>query len=177
MRTEDASEILLADEEAETFAALSRKPVSAGAPLSVGLPAAVTGRLLDFDQDNRPLVTDLPGLAGDVVAARSIVSLRTEQRGCGVVLLFEQGDARRPIIVGVLCHPGLDPVRSDAPPTVSVRADHDRIEIAADREIVLRCGESSITLTKAGKVLIQGAYVSSRSSGVNRIKGGSVQIN
>ena len=31
--------------------------------------------------------------------------------------------------------------------------------------------------TRAGKVLVRGAYVSSRSSGVQRIKGGSVQIN
>jgi len=44
-------------------------------------------------------------------------------------------------------------------------------------QLVLRCGRASITLTAAGKVLIEGAYVSSRSTGVNRIKGGSVQIN
>ena len=42
---------------------------------------------------------------------------------------------------------------------------------------MLRCGKASITLTREGKVLIKGAYLSSRSSGVNRIKGGSVQIN
>ncbi|MEW5071937.1 hypothetical protein AB1P14_09365, partial [Pseudomonas aeruginosa] len=38
-------------------------------------------------------------------------------------------------------------------------------------------GKASITLTRAGKVIIRGAYLSSRSTGVNRIKGGSVQIN
>ena len=43
--------------------------------------------------------------------------------------------------------------------------------------MVLRCGKASITLTKAGKVLIEGSYVLSRSTGVNRIKGGSVQLN
>ena len=53
----------------------------------------------------------------------------------------------------------------------------ERLEFTAGREIVFRCGDASITLTKAGKVLIQGAYLLSRSSGVNRIKGGSVQIN
>ena len=36
---------------------------------------------------------------------------------------------------------------------------------------------SGITLTRAGKVLITGGYVSSRSKGVNRVKGASVQIN
>ena len=33
------------------------------------------------------------------------------------------------------------------------------------------------TLTRAGKILIRGAYLLARSSGVNRIQGGSVQIN
>ena len=62
-------------------------------------------------------------------------------------------------------------------PVASVQLDDQRLELRAEREIVLRCGKASITLTRAGKVIIQGAYLSSRSSGVNRIKGGSVQIN
>jgi hypothetical protein len=41
----------------------------------------------------------------------------------------------------------------------------------------LRCGESSIVLTRAGKVLIKGNYVLSRSRGANRIKGAYVDIN
>ena len=49
--------------------------------------------------------------------------------------------------------------------------------MTADREITLRCGKASITLTGAGKLLLHGAYLLSRSLGVNRIKGGSVQIN
>ena len=49
--------------------------------------------------------------------------------------------------------------------------------MCAKKQLVLRCGQASITLTEAGKVLIQGSYVSSRSSGINRVKGGSVQIN
>ncbi len=63
------------------------------------------------------------------------------------------------------------------PPDINVTIDGRRKVITAEDEIVLRCGKASITLTKAGKILIRGAYVSSRSSGVNRIKGGSVQIN
>ena len=52
-----------------------------------------------------------------------------------------------------------------------------QIVLTGRKEIVLRCGKASITLTRAGKVLLRGAYISSRSSGVNRLKGGSVQIN
>jgi hypothetical protein len=63
------------------------------------------------------------------------------------------------------------------PGQVEVDADGERMIVAAREQLVLRCGKASITLTKAGKVLIQGDYVLSRSSGVNRIKGGSVQLN
>jgi len=47
----------------------------------------------------------------------------------------------------------------------------------AKKEIVLRCGKASITLTKAGKVMIKGTYVVSRSSGANKIKGASIALN
>jgi hypothetical protein len=53
----------------------------------------------------------------------------------------------------------------------------ERLELTAEKEIVLRVGDASITLTRAGKIILRGTYVLSRSSGVNRIKGGSVQIN
>ena len=58
-----------------------------------------------------------------------------------------------------------------------IKADGERIVLSAEKEIVLQCGEASITLTRAGKIIIRGAYVSSRSTGVNRIQGGSVEIN
>ncbi len=60
---------------------------------------------------------------------------------------------------------------------VEVETDGRKVVVSAQRELVLRCGSASITLTAAGKILIRGAYVLTRSSGVNRIQGGSVQIN
>lgn len=55
--------------------------------------------------------------------------------------------------------------------------DGNRVVLEGKEEIVLKCGEASITLTKAGKILIRGKYLLNRSSGVNRILGGSVQVN
>jgi len=78
------------------------------------------------------------------------------------------------------------PARSDAYPSeettlvpeeTELQVDGGHVDIEARERIVLRCGKASITLTRAGKVIIRGAYVSTRSSGANRIKGGSVQIN
>ncbi len=61
--------------------------------------------------------------------------------------------------------------------TETVRVDGKRVLIEGQEEVVLMCGDSSITLTKAGKIVIRGKYLLSRSSGVNRILGGSVQVN
>jgi hypothetical protein len=49
--------------------------------------------------------------------------------------------------------------------------------LSAEREIVLHCGDASITLTRAGKVIIKGRYLISRSSGYNKVKGAAVEIN
>jgi len=65
----------------------------------------------------------------------------------------------------------------ERPGRVEVDADGERMIVSAKEQVVLRCGKASITLTKTGKVLIEGAYISSRSTGVNRIKGGSIQLN
>jgi hypothetical protein len=123
-----------------------------------------------------PLVTfDLqPGTSA--VAARATVDLHGAHVGKAVVLLFEEGDPARPIVVGWLREAGAAAV-PDASGQVEVDADGERMIVSAKQQLVLRCGKASITLTRAGKVLIQGAYVSNRSSGVLRLKGGSVQIN
>lgn len=99
-----------------------------------------------------------------------------------VLLAFESNDPERPIIIDTM-HSLLDEVAEATDDVLEVKKPEDvlidgkRITFDAREEIELRCGKSSITLTKAGKVLIRGAYLLSRSSGTNRIKGGSVQIN
>jgi len=64
-------------------------------------------------------------------------------------------------------------------PTESLEAvvDGRRVVIEAADEIVIRCGKSSITLRRNGRVVIRGSYVETDSEGVNRIKGGAVKIN
>jgi hypothetical protein len=122
-----------------------------------------------------PLVV-FPGQPGTAaVIARTTIDLHGIHVGRDVVLMFQDGDFRKPIVLGCLFQSeDLLPAKSAH---VEVDADGERLVVSAKEQLVLRCGEASITLTKSGKVLIQGAYVSSRSSGVNRIKGGSVQIN
>lgn len=113
--------------------------------------------------------------AGAAVAALATVPITRDDAGREALLLFEDNNPQRPIIVGLIQRPASAPKETDK--VVQVKLDGQRLTLTAEQEIVLRCGEASITLTRAGKVLIRGAYLLSRSTGVNRIKGGSVQLN
>jgi hypothetical protein len=140
-------------------------------------PGATMGVLIGFrDQGRTPLVV-FPGQIGTAaVAARMIQDLHAAHIGLQVVLLFENADPGLPIIVGSLKGPDGEP-SAGHPGAVEVEADGTRLVVSAKEQLVLRCGKASVTLTKAGKVLIQGTYLSTHSSGTNRIKGASVQIN
>jgi len=134
----------------------------------VGVLVAV---LLGLDPDGAPLLK-MEGADKAPLVARSLVALTPSDIGRDAVVAFEGGDPESPVILGLIAAPA-----ARAAESVSVELDGDRITLTAEREVVLRCGKASLTLTRAGKVLIRGDYVLSRSSGVNRIKGGSVQIN
>jgi hypothetical protein len=136
------------------------------------LEGVVIGALVGFADDGVPLV-DFSGNPEDSpLVARTIAVLSHEDVGREAALLFEGGEPAKPVLIGLMAQP-----QPQRPTTVSVDRDGERLELTAQREIVLRCGEASITLTRAGKVLIRGAYVSSHSKGVNKIKGGAVHIN
>lgn len=130
------------------------------------------GQVSMFDADGVPRVL-VPAVAADrPLRAASTVVLGPADLGRRVAVLFEGGDPERPIVLGRLIEPGEPPPRP-----IQALLDGERVVLEAEREIVLRCGKASITLTRAGKVLIRGAYLSSRSTGVNKIKGASVQLN
>ncbi len=142
----------------------------------VGAP--LIGLLIGFDDLGYPLVTFNGAASQQPIQARTTVTLTAEHIDRDVVLLFPGGDLRSPIITGVI----QSPLKSVDEPSAGCRPNDielngERITLTGEKEIVLQCGAASIILTRAGKILIRGAYVVSRASGVNRIKGGSVQIN
>jgi Domain of unknown function (DUF6484) len=131
--------------------------------------------------DEGPQVQLDPG--SPPVAARLAVAVTRERIDDAIaqcqqtVVLFENGDRTRPIIVGFI-EAVPSPVQpADAPPVIEADVDGKRVRVTAQDEIVLQCGTASVTLRRNGRVIIRGTYVETRSEGTNRIKGGQVQIN
>jgi hypothetical protein len=87
------------------------------------------------------------------------------------VLVGFCGDLREPVIVGLI----------DPPPAAALVATADvqrpALVVSHDRELVLQCGKSKIALRADGRIEILGGYLLSRSTGPNKIKGASVDIN
>lgn len=101
-------------------------------------------------------------------------------KGLRVVVGFEHGDQSKPIVLGLLDSPPdvvvapAEPLSETAP---SKYAMPKTLRIESEQELILECGKAKIALRADGRVAILGGYVLSRSKGVNKIKGGSVQIN
>lgn len=180
----------------------TKSPSSTGLATTLGLAPAevVIGTLVAMDAQGRALVSfywaeqmfeQIPALSTQIIDQASL--------GRQVALLFAGGNAQQPVVMGFI-HSPLDVVigqtladASDAsalveteifagpaqftPPERKADLDGKRLVFEADEEVQIKCGESSINLYKDGRVVIRGRNLVSRASAVNRILGGSVQVN
>ncbi len=143
-------------------------------------------------------MVDFEGNLRGPLRARTMVRLdatsleRAVSTGQPVALVFERGDPGLPIVAGVVEQDQpLSPLQellvtprtvpSAGPQTATPRAeaklDGERVVLEGKHEVVLKCGDASITMRRDGKVIVRGAYVETHARGVNRIKGGAVKIN
>lgn len=149
------------------------------------------GWIVGTDTEGHLLVDFDGNLVGPCPARRTIL-LTTEQICTAVenrqraALLFENGDPRLPVVVGLEQAPSptpmldavLEEAEAELPASpVEAQVDGQRVVIEGRDEIVLRCGKASITLRRNGRVVLRGVYLETHSSGVTRIKGSSVQVN
>lgn len=99
--------------------------------------------------------------------------------GDAVLLLFGPEPPFQPVVLGRVADrlPIPSPSNVTNNPERDITVDGRRVVLDAQEEVILRCGPASITLNSAGKIVIKGAEIVSRSSGANKIKGALVNIN
>ena len=157
----------------------ARRPEVVALPFEAAKPSpryeAVIGTVVEAEPGREPVV-ELD--AGGVVvrrAALATVPIDRSAIGHPVVLMFVGGDLDRPVITGRV-EPGRASPRK-ATRTSTLVLDGRELVFDADSSLTLRCGRSSITLTRDGRIVLRGTHVVSHASGVNRIRGGTIKLN
>lgn len=128
----------------------------------LGLQGVHRAEIAGIAPDGRPQVL-IPTLGEAPLIALSLVPVTAASVGrlAAVTMMDDQ-----PLILGLI-----------QPPLPEVEADGEKLVLEARREMTLRCGKASITMTADGRVTIRGTQVLSRSDGPNRVQGASVQLN
>jgi len=139
------------------------------------------GKLMSVEEIGHILV-DYPDNPLGPAPARSTIEISNEDGDRKVLLIFEKSDPRLPIIIGFVQEQPVVPAHSeqvtlDKKKLKDIIVDGEKIVFDAQKEIVLRCGEGSVTIRTDGKIVIKGTNLLSRSKGVNKIKGAAVNIN
>lgn len=86
-----------------------------------------------------------------------------------VVVAHVAGSESGLVVLGRLFNP-LAPARD-------VRVNGRKVAIEANTELVLKCADATIRIARDGMVAVRGDRVVTQARGVNRIRGGSVEIN
>lgn len=136
----------------------------------------VVGHLVGLTDEGRFLVQFPGNPDNEPVAALAAAAIDPRRIGQPVALAFVAGNLQQPLILGFIQTSARE-IHRPGDQIVEVQADGKRLVISAEEELVLKCGDSTITLTKEGKITVRGKHLLSRAEAVNRIKGGAVQIN
>lgn len=140
---------------------------------------AVVATLAGVDRDGSVRVV-LPGhgeARARLLSGVSRAELQRSSAGREVLVVCEQGDPARPVLMGLLEDPAealLSFVAADE--TAPAGDARDRV-FAAEGSITLVCGEASLTLHADGRVVTRGVNVVSVASEQQRIQGAVVRIN
>jgi hypothetical protein len=110
--------------------------------------------------------------------AISMVPLEHEDMGSTqFVLGFQDGNPRKPMILGRVWRPATDAPTVPEPAGTHSESPPQRVVLQAGEELELRCGDAVILLQADGRIQLRGRYITSHAEAGQRIRGGSVQIN
>ena len=156
-------------EEAETQAP---ERAAAEAPEPGRVEGVVIAELVNL-RDGAPLIRypELDDVLDEdcCVLASTALALTRDDLGAQLAVVFVGGDPDYPLVLGKLARPML--------PAAVERRRRRELVLEADKKITIRCGRSSISLSRDGRLEIRGQHLLSRAASVNRIRGGVIQLN
>ncbi len=139
------------------------------------------GKLISLEQTGH-IYIDYPDNRFGPLPARSCIRITEWDCERQILLMFENGDPQKPIIIGMIKDKPVlkthdEQLVLNKEKLKDIQLDGERIIFDAKKEIVLRCGEGSVTIKTDGRIIIKGTNLLSRSKGLNRIRGAAVNIN
>lgn len=161
---------------------------------------ATIGWLAGVDEASGQLTVDFSGNNEGPLAAQSLVVFDAETarqyvaERTPVLLVVDACEPRRAFVLGCLLPRAVLPSAAEQTSdkdregadfsagqtgklAVDAHLDGQRVILEGKQQVILRCGEASIELRHDGKIVIRGLHVVTHADGVNRIRGGAVQIN
>jgi len=157
----------------------------------------LVGKVVSINDHGNPMIAYDEATQILPIEALTTVPLDAASIGKDVAISFAQNQGGIPIVMGVIRRI-LDDVISQQVEAIAssevvqaatnnplntevakpeIIVDGNKLELSAADEITLRCGKSSITLNKNGKILIKGEHMLNRTAGSYKIKSGSIQLN
>jgi hypothetical protein len=136
--------------------------------LQLQVPGVLVLEISGASPDGLPLVRVNPGedpQPAQAVWMKDVPDWAECAGKMAVVAILEGGES--PVLLGLL----------DPPPSHSEKNSPKNLRIDSEEELVIQCGKAKIAMRADGRIEIRGGHLISRSSGPNKIKGGSVHIN
>jgi hypothetical protein len=119
--------------------------------------------------DEKGIEVQLPSGGSTPKRAQSLIPYSDLACDDQVVVAHVSGPDAPIVVLGRLFSP-LAPPRD-------VRVNGRKVAIEANTELVLKCADATIRIAHDGLVAVRGDRVVTQARGVNRIRGGSVEIN
>jgi hypothetical protein len=118
--------------------------------------------------------------SGQPVAARTTALLDKSDVGREVAMMFEFGDAMRPLILGVIQEP-INLARADSlkgtPKNESHHLRAERIVLDAEHEVVLKTKRAKLVLRENGDIEVHGMRIVSRARTVQKLLAPMLKLN
>jgi hypothetical protein len=146
-----------------------------------GAGSLLTGHLDGIDAEGRLLFLPEGAEAPLPVAIGADLSdgvlVRAVRRRARALVARTSDPTPRWLVVGLVRERVAVAARDAKPGRLEVTVDGERVRLAAEHDIELKCGQASLTLRYDGRIEVRGTHILSASRGPNRVKGATIALN